>query len=41
MIAPISVGMPSSFITLDAGIAMKSAKAPSRSTPMTWVRWQR
>ena len=37
MIAPISVGMPSRARTLVAGIAMNSAKAPSRSTPMMRV----
>ena len=40
MMAPISVGMLPSFITLLAGIAMYSANAPSRSTPMIWVRSQ-
>ncbi len=40
MMAPISVGIPSSFITFEAGIAMYSAKAPSRSTPMIRVRRQ-
>ena len=37
MMAPISVGMPSSGSTLVAGIAMNSANAPSRSTPMMRV----
>ena len=41
MMAPTSVGMPSSRMTLEAGMAMNSANAPSRSTPMIWVRWQR
>ena len=40
MIAPTSVGIPSSFMTLVAGIAMNSVNAPARSTPMIWVRWQ-
>ncbi|MND07809.1 hypothetical protein D3C83_300480 [compost metagenome] len=40
MMAPVVVGMPSSFITLVAGMAISSANAPSRSTPMIWVRWQ-
>ena len=42
MIAPTSVGMvpPSSVSTLVAGIAMYSANAPSRSTPMMRVFWQ-
>ena len=37
MIAPTSVGMPSRRMTLVAGIAMNSAKAPSRSTPIIEV----
>jgi len=37
MMAPTSVGMPSSVSTLVAGITMYSAKAPSRSTPMMRV----
>ena len=41
MMAPTSVGMPSSRMTFEAGIAMNSANAPSRSTPMIWVRWHR
>ena len=38
MMAPTSVGIPSSRITFEAGMAMYSANAPSRSTPMIWVR---
>src|SRR5438105_5532405 len=37
MTAPTLVGMPSSGSTLVAGMAMYSAKAPSRSTPMMRV----
>src|SRR2546429_4720556 len=37
MMAPTVVGMPSSGSTLVAGMAMYSAKAPSRSTPMMRV----
>src|SRR5213595_3061242 len=37
MTAPTVVGMPSSGSTLVAGMAMYSAKAPSRSTPMMRV----
>src|SRR5574341_188309 len=37
MMAPTSVGMPSSARTLVAGIVMNSANAPSRSTPMMRV----
>src|SRR5229473_1292058 len=38
--APTVVGMPSSGSTLVAGMAMYSANAPSRSTPMMRVFWQ-
>src|SRR6266851_3357932 len=37
MIAPTSVGMPSSGSTLVSGITIYSANAPSRSTPMIRV----
>ena len=37
MMAPVTVEMSPSGITFEAGMAMYSANAPSRSMPMIWV----